>query len=226
MSEEENLSTDSPRIEEADQDSLMNQLKFIVIAALIIVIVGLGAAWFYNQAESARIASLDAAHEATTYSEWDDILSSYPDTPGALMAALDAAEQAKSEAQFSEAVTYYEKAYAMAPEGPFAHVAQLAIGTHSEAGGDLEKAAAIYEEIYAQRPDHPMLGAAVLGLARIYQKEGDVTAAREILAEFISNHSQIPGEPTNAFVAPVQQMMMTLPTPAPAEQIQESSSAK
>jgi len=211
MSEEVRPPQDTPRIEEATEDWFADNLKWIALGTVAVVLACVGVVWWLHEEESERIASLQAADTATTAGEWMEVVENYPETPGAVVAGLRAADEAEKEGRFDEAADFYRQVIAMEPDGPFADAAELAEATCLEAAGRMDEALAGYEAIYTQRPDHPFRGGAVLGMARIESAQGNAMAARELLADYLAGQSQVPGQPTDPFVMRCRQLMQQLP---------------
>ncbi len=217
MSEDIQVPHDQLRLEESGQDWFTANLKWIGLAVVLLVAAGLGGSWWLNQQQTLQADSLAAAHAGATADDWDRVIETYPATPGALISAFRAAEEAKRENRFEEAAGYYGKVIGITPESPFSRLAEFAQAGCLEAAGQLEEARELYQNIHGQRPDHPYLGGAVMGLARIEALQGNALAARELLADYLANHSQVPGQPQDPFVAGCQELMSKLPTPPAPE---------
>src|SRR5215471_4300835 len=139
----------------------------VLIVALLAVIGFTGYRFYGDRRAAAASASLASAKTA---SEYQQVITRYPNTPAAADAYLLLAEAQRSEKKFAEANTTLQAFIDKFPKNEFVSTARMAMAANLESMGKSDQALAMYQQIAMTYPNS--FNAPMALLAQVYILKG------------------------------------------------------
>jgi tetratricopeptide (TPR) repeat protein len=161
--------------------------KIVVVTCCAVILVALGFIfWFWNRSTTETNAATALA-KAKSVSEYEQVVTRYPETRAARGALLLAADGYFSVGNYKDAQAAYERFLRNYPNSELADSAQFGIASCLEAQGDYTRATAAYEALRSNYHDSIHEGDSQLALARCAEAQGDLQKARQLLDNLIAS---------------------------------------
>lgn len=166
--------------------------QMAVIAAVAVVVIGLGILYRQHLAAKGRLAS-ERLLAANSAEDLETLVSQYGDTKAGLLAQIRLAKAYYDDGRYEDALARYD-ALARKSSHPFAAIVVLGRAHVLEAKGDIREAQAAFAAFRNEHPDHFLTPQAFMGEARCLALQGDKTAAAELLDVLIAAKTDTPWE--------------------------------
>ncbi len=161
----------------------------IVAGAGVAAAIFLGWSLFRNHQSAQRDAAAQLLFNAQSAEQIQQVVSQYPKSPAAPLAALLLAGQAFDQGQYETAQNLFADFLAKHPDHLMADQARVGILQCLEATGRHAEAVEGYAAFVAEKPGHYLESAAVFGRARSLELLGRLDEARAVYQAFIEAHA-------------------------------------
>ncbi len=164
----------------------------LIVLATVVVGVAVVIGWISYREASHRAAAARLLSEAQGREELQAVYGSYPDTPSAPLALIQAGALSFSEGDYAAARNSYRLFEERYPEHPLADFAQMGIAASLEAEGRWNEAVEAYRLLIVRYPDSARVPEAAFGQGRCWREADRPAEAREAFRQVYRQFQQSP----------------------------------
>jgi predicted negative regulator of RcsB-dependent stress response len=182
----------------------------IFIALGVIVVVGIGVAWWAISLHNTKLAAKAFFAQATTPDAWREVVTKYPGTMPAADASFMLAEALRKEGKIDESTQIYQKFLSEYPKHPLVGGARLGIAENYSVQGNNSEALTALKA--AQTTGGYAAPFAAILEGRILIREGKLAEAKDVFSKMAATYqgSQL----VQLAVAQVEELELVLQAPA------------
>jgi tetratricopeptide (TPR) repeat protein len=162
----------------------------ILVAAGVIVIVGLGVLWWAINLHNTKLAAQAFFAQAKTPDAWREVITKYPGSMPAADASFLLAEALRKEGKTDESTALYQKFLTEFPEHPLVGGARLGIAENYAAAGKTTEALTSLKA--AQSAGGYAAPFATLLEGRLLLREGKLEEAKAVFSRIVSTYNNSP----------------------------------
>jgi tetratricopeptide (TPR) repeat protein len=162
----------------------------VAVVGGVLLVALIGAAWFRRNREMKLQRSSSLLSAARSQEDLQSVMTRYPKTPHAALAALRIAKMHYDMGRYEESSAAYDEFQQKFPEHEFAAGAQLGKAHCLEAKQQYKRALAAFSDFIAGHPEHFLTPQAVFGKGRCLELLGREEEARILYEDFIAANAE------------------------------------
>jgi tetratricopeptide (TPR) repeat protein len=162
----------------------------ILVAAAVVVIVGLGVLWWVINLHNTKLAAQAFFAQAATPDAWREVIAKYPGSMPAADASFLLAAALRDEGKIEESTAIYQKFLTEYPEHPLVGGARLGIAENYAMAGNSAEALTAFKA--AQAAGGYVAPFATLLEGRLLLREGKLAEANSVLSKVVTTYQGTP----------------------------------
>ena len=162
-----------------------------IIAALVVVLLAaFGYVGFRMYSDSRKAAAADLLASAKTVSDYQQVITRFPDSAPAANAYLLLADAQRRESKFADANATLQTFLNRHPESELASTARLAIAGNLDAMGKIDEALALYQQIATTYPKSYAAPLALISRAHLLKSKKRNDEARQACEAIMTQYRE------------------------------------
>jgi predicted negative regulator of RcsB-dependent stress response len=183
----------SPPTTDAAIETRVFWLRFrneIIGALIVALLAALGYVGFRVYADRRNAAAADMLAGATTVSDYQQVITRYPDSAASADAYLLLADAQRRESKFADANTTLQTFLSKHPDSELASTARLAIAGNLDATGKTDEALALYQQIATTYPKSYAAPLALISRAHLLKVKNRNDEARQVCEAIMTQYRE------------------------------------